>query len=93
MRTISCYIRIPTCLLGKDPEIALVGMGRLLEIFCIKKLSGARFGLFSAKIGVATMVANFLVEPCAKTPRQIKYHALAWLLSPVGGLHLKFSKL
>lgn len=54
---------------------------------------GMRFGLMQTKIGLATILANFSVEPTANTQTPIKFLPSSHLLFPETGIFLKIRNL
>jgi hypothetical protein len=56
-------------------------------------VSGKGFGLIASKVGVANVLANFVVSPCADTPSRIQLNPKAMILACKGGIPLKFTKL
>lgn len=49
---------------------------------------GMRFGMMQTRLGIATVLNNFVVSPSEKTPIPMKLQPDAQLLSPLGGMHL-----
>ncbi|OXU29726.1 hypothetical protein TSAR_016158, partial [Trichomalopsis sarcophagae] len=54
---------------------------------------GARFANYQSKIGIIQVLRNYKVEVCDKTCIPYVNDPRAFLLAPVGGIHLKFTKL
>ncbi|XP_011501310.1 PREDICTED: cytochrome P450 6A1-like [Ceratosolen solmsi marchali] len=54
---------------------------------------GARFGNYQTKIGVITILKNYRVDICDKTPIPYVSNPRRFLLAPKEGIHLKFTKL
>ncbi|XP_025603009.2 cytochrome P450 6a2-like [Athalia rosae] len=54
---------------------------------------GSRFAVYQTQLGLIKVLSNFKVETCAKT--KIPYEAAPgkMLLEPIGGIHLKFTKI
>ncbi|XP_033229916.1 cytochrome P450 6k1-like isoform X2 [Belonocnema kinseyi] len=53
---------------------------------------GARFAIFQTKVGLIRILQNYKVNQCDKTPIPYINNPRAFLLAPMGGIHLKFSK-
>ncbi|XP_046602915.1 cytochrome P450 6A1-like [Neodiprion virginianus] len=54
---------------------------------------GARFGTYQTKLGLIKILSNFKVDMSDKTNIPYVPNPAAFLLEPVGGVHLKFSKI
>ncbi|XP_046753147.1 uncharacterized protein LOC124416262 [Diprion similis] len=54
---------------------------------------GARFGTYQTKLGLIKILSNFKVDMCDKTKIPYKSDPKSFLLAPIGGVHLKFSKI
>lgn len=55
--------------------------------------SGARFAVYQSKIGLITILWNYKVEVCNKTMIPYEINPAAFLLTPKGGIYLKFTKI
>nr|AHJ10936.1 cytochrome P450 6FX1 [Chironomus kiiensis] len=55
---------------------------------------GLRFGVVQAQIGLAMLLNNFKFETCSKTVNPIEFKKFSnIMLSPIGGINLKVSKI
>ncbi|XP_011862719.1 PREDICTED: probable cytochrome P450 6a14 [Vollenhovia emeryi] len=54
---------------------------------------GARFAVYQSKVGLIKILRNYKVETCEKTPIPYVNDPKAFILSPLGGLHLKIIKI
>ncbi|XP_070492748.1 cytochrome P450 6a22-like [Chironomus tepperi] len=55
---------------------------------------GLRFGIVQAQIGLAMLLMNFKFETCSKTVNPIEFKKFSTImLSPIGGINLKVSKI
>lgn len=54
---------------------------------------GARFAVYQSKIGLITILWNYKVEVCDKTMIPYEINPAAFLLTPKGGIYLKFTKI
>jgi len=53
-----------------------------------------RFGVLQAQIGLAMLLNNFKFETCSKTVNSIEFKRfMPHVLSPIGGINLKVSKI
>ena len=55
-------------------------------------ITGIRFGTIQTKIGLITILKNFQVDICDKSPIPYVNVPTAEMMQPTGGMHLKFSK-
>lgn len=62
----------------------------IIFLICI---SGARFAVYQSKIGLITILWNYKVEVCDKTMIPYEINPAAFLLTPKGGIYLKFTKI
>lgn len=62
----------------------------IIFLICI---SGARFAVYQSKIGLITILWNYKVEICNKTMIPYEINPAAFLLTPKGGIYLKFTKI
>ncbi|XP_076763525.1 putative cytochrome P450 6a14 [Xylocopa sonorina] len=53
---------------------------------------GARFAIYQSKIGLITILRNYRVEVCDKTMIPYVIDPASFLVSPKGGIYLKFTK-
>ncbi|XP_046752752.1 cytochrome P450 6j1-like isoform X2 [Diprion similis] len=53
---------------------------------------GARFAVYQTKLGLIKILSNFKVDICDKTKIPYKPDPKSFLLAPIGGVHLQFSK-
>ena len=53
---------------------------------------GARFAIYQTKVGLIKILKNFRVDVCEKTPIPYINNPRAFLLSPISGIFLNFSK-
>ncbi|XP_053982863.1 probable cytochrome P450 6a14 [Hylaeus volcanicus] len=53
---------------------------------------GARFAIFQSKVGIISIIRNYKVDVCEKTPIPYEYHPLAFVLAPKNDLYLKLTK-
>ncbi|XP_017757738.1 PREDICTED: cytochrome P450 6B1-like [Eufriesea mexicana] len=53
---------------------------------------GARFALYQTKIGLIKMLENFRIDVCEKTMTSYVNNPKSLTLAPMGGIHLKISK-
>lgn len=51
---------------------------------------GLRFGMMQARIGLVTLLNNFEVSLCSKTAIPLVYEPKPLILTPKGGIYLKF---
>lgn len=49
---------------------------------------GLRFGMMQSRMGIATILNNFILSPSERTTIPMKFQAHAEMLSPVGGMFL-----
>lgn len=56
------------------------------------QFSGARFSNHQSKVGLIKILEKYSVHPCEKTEIPYKIHPTGFLLAPLNGIHLKFSK-
>lgn len=49
---------------------------------------GLRFGMMQSRMGIATILNNFILSPSVRTTIPMKFQAHAEMLSPVGGMFL-----
>ncbi|XP_011638474.1 probable cytochrome P450 6a14 [Pogonomyrmex barbatus] len=54
---------------------------------------GARFAIYQSKIGLIKMLRNYKVETCEKTVKRYINDPKTFILSPIGGIHLKIVKI
>ncbi|CAH1369189.1 unnamed protein product [Tenebrio molitor] len=54
---------------------------------------GARFGIVSAKLGLAYIISNFIVDICEDTQDKIKFNPNGLVLSSIKGISLKLRKI
>ncbi|CAD7079518.1 unnamed protein product [Hermetia illucens] len=54
---------------------------------------GLRFGRMQSRIGLITLLKNYRLKPCAKTPIPMVFAVRRPVLSPKFGIHLKIEKL
>ncbi|KAL7297659.1 hypothetical protein TKK_0009325 [Trichogramma kaykai] len=53
---------------------------------------GLRFANYQTKIGIATLIKSFRVNPCSETCIPYRVHPRSFIPAPIGGIVLKFSK-
>ncbi|XP_046602917.1 cytochrome P450 6j1-like isoform X2 [Neodiprion virginianus] len=53
---------------------------------------GARFAVYQTKLGLIKVLSNFKVDVCDKTYIPYKPDPKSFLLAPIGGVYLQFSK-
>ncbi|XP_046472545.1 cytochrome P450 6A1-like isoform X2 [Neodiprion pinetum] len=53
---------------------------------------GARFAVYQTKLGLIKVLSNFKVDVCDKTHIPYKPDPKSFLLAPIGGVYLQFSK-
>lgn len=63
------------------------------SIIFLTYISGARFAVYQSKIGLITILWNYKVEVCNKTMIPYEINPAAFLLTPKGGIYLKFTKI
>lgn len=61
--------------------------------FNIVAVSGGRFAQLMVSAGLATILQNFSVEPCAKTTPSIEYDSRSVMLKNKGSIWLRFRPL
>ncbi|KAL7292080.1 hypothetical protein TKK_0014355 [Trichogramma kaykai] len=54
---------------------------------------GMRFAIIQSKVGLVKILNNYRVEVCDKTLIPYPKNPRAFLLAPLGGIHLKFTKI
>lgn len=54
---------------------------------------GMRFGLMQTRLGLISLLKNFRVEHCDKTPKTVKFSPTSQLISLEGGVWLKLVEL
>ncbi|XP_011689080.1 PREDICTED: probable cytochrome P450 6a14 [Wasmannia auropunctata] len=54
---------------------------------------GARFAVYQTKLGLTKILRNYKIETCEKTPIPYINDPKAFILSPIGGIHLKIIKI
>lgn len=54
---------------------------------------GMRFGLMQTKVGLATILKNFKLQPSKRTLIPMEYRPNSQVLSPKGGMYLDFQKI
>ncbi|XP_011631427.2 probable cytochrome P450 6a14, partial [Pogonomyrmex barbatus] len=54
---------------------------------------GARFAVYQSKVGLIKILRNYKVETCEKTMKRYINDPKAFILSPIGGIHLKIVKI
>nr|XP_012224990.1 PREDICTED: cytochrome P450 6j1-like [Linepithema humile] len=53
---------------------------------------GLNFAFYQVKVGLITILRNFKVEPCEKTPIPYVINPITFLSAPKSGIHLRFTK-
>lgn len=53
---------------------------------------GARFANYQTKLGIIKIIENYVVEVAEETKIPYEIDPKKILLSPIGGMHLKFKK-
>lgn len=59
----------------------------------VRMCIGSRFGMLQAKIGLASLLANFKFDKCSKTPIPMKFLKHTFILTPSDGIYLNVQKL
>lgn len=54
---------------------------------------GLRFGVMQTKIGLITLLRSFRFKPTAATPNPLVFDPKSFVLSPIGGNHLRVDKI
>lgn len=54
---------------------------------------GLRFGVMQTKIGLITLLRSFRFTPTAATPKPLVFDPKSFVLSPIGGNHLRIDKI
>ena len=54
---------------------------------------GGRFAVYQTKVGLIKILKNFRVDACEKTPIPYVNYPGGFVLQPIGGIFLKFSKI
>ena len=54
---------------------------------------GLRFGMMQMRLGIATVLKNFIVSPSSKTLIPMKFQPDSEILSPLGGMHLNVRRI
>ncbi|XP_047000616.1 probable cytochrome P450 6a14 [Schistocerca americana] len=52
---------------------------------------GMRFGLMQTKMGLASLLSHYSVEPCDRTVRKLEWTKRSLLLNPVSGIWLRYT--
>lgn len=66
---------------------------KILTPFYNRFYLGARFGIVSAKLGLAYIISNFIVDICEDTQDKIKFNPNGLVLSSIKGISLKLRKI
>ncbi|KAK7862848.1 hypothetical protein R5R35_000859 [Gryllus longicercus] len=56
------------------------------------KCLGLRLGYLQGKLGIAHIILNYRVHPCASTPKKMEFNLHSFLITPRDGVPLKFTR-
>ncbi|GLH01130.1 Cytochrome P450 6k1 [Gryllus bimaculatus] len=56
------------------------------------KCVGLRLGYLQGKLGIAHIILNYRIHPCASTPKKMEFNLHSFLISPRDGVPLKFTR-